>query len=166
MSISTNDESNKIMISMELNDVTKWNKCEIRSFEEMIDKLTPEEIEVLSNVKNPIIECHSEICDAGGHCDLGKREIKFNMILKYPYDHCGDSLLQLQRNLQGQISSIHDIYFYHNDKGTGIKAIADRRELNLWLKKMNISTTLIDDKDNAIIVISEDSEVMKVLQLV
>lgn len=162
---NTTNISPSIMISMELSNDTKWEKCEVRSFEEIKNKLTSDEYEILKNTHNLMIECHSDICDAGGHCDLGRKIINFNMIINYPYDSHGESLSQLQKKLKEQVTSIHDIYFYHSDKGTGIKGKADKRELSLWLKKMNLSITCVDKNGNSIIKIPDNCEIIKVLEI-
>lgn len=144
---------------MELSDTTKWSKCQIRDVQDV--NLTKEEALALSNVKNPTFECHSETCDAGGHCDLGRKQVAFNMIMKYPYDARGDSLKQIHLKLKEQIPSINP-FFGFTDGHSYIRGKVDKRELLLWLKKMETHVTYGDD--NLIIVfIPDDSQIRKLL---
>lgn len=134
-----------------------WPISDNRFKSEMRINLTDDESQTLSNVENPIFECHSETCDAGGHCDLGRQLIKFKMLMTYPYCPHDNMLRDFQLVLKEHMPSISPIF------GVGIiMGKVDRREFLLWLKKMDVSGCA-EIKDTVIVIVSDGSKIHKLI---
>jgi len=120
-----------MQLQYELENDTKWVKCEIKSINEI--KLTEKEREMIANMKDVKFECHSELCDSGGRCDLYEKTM-MNFCMEMEEDFNRFEIRNKHESLLKEIPSLDNFIARELNNKLVIYGTAEKRQLELWLK--------------------------------